>query len=188
MRSKIEELLNKTEQIVSESKINAAFKPVAFSEVFKILWFQRLKDKKKQVTLAENYIHEKRNSVGEGSLEEFAQVLGIEKNKLQDIYLDQEGRVKLVRIEVPGKKNAAKQVNIAALILYPKKILGNEWIKASKLAKFVGEMGIYDRNFSRNIKRRSDIFTITGSRKGVMYRLTTKGEKIARQLIETLLK
>jgi len=185
MKEKIKETLKRAEEIVSNSGIKPELYSAAFGEVFRLLWSSA--HIPKTTTQDDSPVTIKTEPKGD-LFDLMAKTLGVRKNKVKDLY-HEDGKmgIRLIKTKIPGKTNAERQANLAALVLFPNKILGKEWVNTKDLTRYAKEMGVYDLSLSRNIQGRQQFFGATGTGKGMKYRLKTQGEELARQLIRTLL-
>lgn len=185
MEEKIKEILRKTEKIVLNSRIKPELYSAAFNEVFRLLWSSTYIPKAAPQADLPPTINDESKKDLFGFI---AKTLGVQKDRVRDLYhKDERIGIKLVKTRIPGKSNAEKQVNLMALTLLPNKILGREWMDTKDLTLCAKEMGVYDLSLSRNIQTRQQFFGVKGTGRGMKYRLKTRGEELARQLIRKLL-
>ncbi len=118
-----------------------------------------------------------------------ATAVGIDENKLKDIYSIRDKQILLVMSSVPGELKAERQRNLAALILFAyHEGFEHEWVSSSLLAKAADHSKLYDTsNFAKNIRsKETNWFSMKGTKKALTYKLSGPGVNQAKNLLSII--
>lgn len=119
---------------------------------------------------------------------ELARICGIDVKELDNVFYVKDNEIRLVS-PLSGKETE-KQIKASVCILLAYEILfGKTWLSSLVMSKSLDLSGVGNlRNLAKNLKRNSDLFRKSGTKRATEYKITGPGRTKAIEIIKKVAK